>query len=287
MLAGVLAAAVLVPGCALTEKNAQGRLLHEAPEVLARSAGVDLSLAVSSRVARKGALLTLPPADPGLRLEGQLDLRTERASYTEGARTVAVFDGKRAFARRPNARPSDARPWIQVSVDEDLQDRVLDPAALRPSLAALALRPSVLVDSLVGALTGSIEVEGPDEVDGVPTTRYTARVDLLQALAKSERRRYSQREQDDLAQLFEVLGIEEDALHDGTIWLDAEGAPRRLLLSLHEEPAPESLVLVTLDLRMTPRTEAVAVAVPGQNTVTTVPSLFQYLQPLASSAAAA
>ena len=281
-----LAACALLSGCLLETKTTEGRALHDAPEVLARAQSVGLSLSVSSRLAKQGSLTTLPARDPGLRLDGVLDLRSGRATYTASGRPVSVFDREHAYALRPHARPTDARPWVKVTVDEDLGDRLLDPAALPASLAVLVLRPTVLVDSLAGALTGSIEKRGAEVVDGTPTTRYTARFDLAQALAKAKRREYSQREQDDLAKLFEVLGMEEDALHDGAVWLDAQGAPRRLVLELHEEPTPESLILVDVDLRLVPRSDPAAIEVPQANAVTTVPSLFQFLQPLKPGSAA-
>jgi hypothetical protein len=285
-LSGVrrLVAAAVVPllasGCLLNTKTGEGRALHDAPKVLARSHSVGVSLAVSSRLARVGSLVTRPAPDSGFKVEGVLDPATGLASYTVAGRPVAVYDRKNVFALRPHARPTDARPWIQVSIDEDLQDRVLDPAALPPSLAVLALRPLVLVDALSGALTGSIEKRGAEDVDGIPTTKYTARFDLTQALALAERHRYSQREQDDFAHLMEVLGVEDDEINDGAVWLDATGAPRRFVLSLREKPAPESLLLLNLDLRLTPQDEIAAIEVPDGNSVTTVPSLFQFLQPL-------
>jgi hypothetical protein len=284
----VAAAAVtlLASGCLLHTKTSEGRALHRAPQVLARAQSVGLSLTVSSRLARVGSLTSLPAPDPGFRVDGVLDLTTGRAAYTDAGRTVAVFDRKHVFALRPHARPTDARPWVEVAVDEDLQDLVLDPGALPPSLALRALRPSVLVDALAGALTGSIERRGQEDVDGTPTTKYTARFDLTQALAESTRHRYSQHDQDDLAKLFEVLGVKEDALNDGAVWLDAQGAPRRLQLALRESPTPQSLILLLVDLRLTPRSEPVLIDVPAVSAVTTVPSLFQFLQPLKPGAAA-
>ena len=282
----VATVSALTSGCLLDTKTTEGRALHDAPEVLARSQSVGLSLTVSSRLVKRGSLTTLPARDPGLQLDGALDLESGQAAYTSSGRPVAVFDRSHAYALRPNARPADARPWIKVTVDDDLDDDVLDPAALPASLALLVLRPTVLVDSLAGALTGSIEKRGPEDVDGTPTTKYTARFDLLQALAKAKRREYSQREQDDLVKLFEVLGMEDDAIHDGAVWLDAQGAPRRLSLALRESPTPESLILVNVDLRLVPRSGAAAIEVPGGNAVTTVPSLFQFLQPLKQSSAA-
>jgi hypothetical protein len=277
---------LLASGCLLHTRTAEGRALHDAPERLAAQPGATLSLSVTSRLVRQGSLTSLPAADPGFSVDGRLDLAADRAVYTVRGKPVAVFDRERAFALRPHARPTDARPWVQVRVDEDLTDMVLDPGALPPSLALLALRPSVLVDSLSGALTGSIEKVATEDLDGTPATKYTARVDLHQALALAERHRYSQREQDDLVKLFEVLGIEEDALHDGTVWLDEQGVPLRIQLDLHESPTPQSLIAVRVDLRITPEPQPTEVEVPPASAVTGVPSLFQYLQPLKPEAPA-
>ena len=280
------AVALLASGCLLHTRTAEGRALHRAPLVLSRATSVGLSLTVSSRLARLGSLTSPPAPDPGFHVDGVLDLATGRAAYTDAGRTVAVFDRKHAFALRPHARPTDARPWVELSVDKHLKDLVLDPGALPPSLALRALRPSVLVDALSGALTGSIERRGQEDVDGTPTTKYTARFDLTQALTEATRHRYSQHDQDDLAKLLEVLGVKEDALNDGAVWLDAQGAPRRLVLSLRESPTPQSLILVQVDLRLTPRSAPAVIDVPAGSAVTTVPSLFQFLQPLKPTAAA-
>ena len=277
---------LLTSGCLLTTKTAEGRALHNAPLVLARSKSVDLTLAVSSRLVHPGSLSTLPALDPGYRLTGVLDLASDRADYSAGGRPVAVFDRNRAYVLRPHARPDDARPWVEVKLDDHLKDLWLDPSALPSSLAALALRPSVLVDSLSGALTGSIDTVGKEDVDGVPTTKYTARFDLTQAFDKAERRRYSQHQQDDLAKLFQVLGVKRDELNNGAVWLDANGAPRRLTLDLRETPTPQTLLLLQLDLRLVPQSKPASVVVPNGNAVTTVPSLFQYLQPLKPGTAA-
>jgi hypothetical protein len=277
---------LLSSGCLLHTKTAEGRALHRAPEVLSRQQGVSLSLTVSSRLVKQGSLTALPAPDPGFSVQGYLDLHADRAVYTLRGRPVAVFDRDHAYALRPHARPTDARPWIEVKVDKHLRDLLLDPSSLPPSLAVLALRPSVLVDSLSGALTGSIKKAGTEDVGGTSTTKYTARFDLAQALSLAERHRYSQREQDDLAKLFGVLGVKGDALHNGAVWLDAHGVPRRLQLDLRESPTPQSLIVVSLDLRLTPEQRPTPVDVPAGSVVTGVPSLFQFLQPLKPQGAA-
>ena len=273
------AALLLSAGC-LDTKVAEGRALHDAPEKLSKVPGVALQLTASSKLLRQGSLTSLPPPDPGYTVDGVLDLATGQASYSAQGRPVAVFDRNHAFALRPHARPSDARPWVEVTLDKHLQDLLLDPGAMPPSLALLALRPSVLVDALSGALTGSIKKVGPDVVDGTPTTKYTARFDLNQALWKADRHHYSQHEQDDLLKLFLVLGIKPDSLHEGAVWLDDRGLPRRLVIGVREEPTPQSLILLLLDLHLRPTDAAPVVDVPTLSAVTTVPSLFQYLQPL-------
>lgn len=274
------ASLLLVAGCLPDTKTTEGRAVHGAPKALERATSVALSLHVSSRLAERGTLASLPAMDPGVTLTGVLDLKHDRASYALEGKPVAVFDRDQAYARRPNALPTDARPWVHVRLDEDLQDRRLDPVALPSSLLAYALRPSLLVDALGGALTGSIEPEGADQVEGASTQRYKMRVDITQALSQAERRDYSQREQDDLAAFLEILGIQDDDLHDGQVWLDDDGAPRRIVLDLHEEPSSDTKLLVTFDLTLTPRDLPADVQVPEASAVSTVPQLFQYLQPL-------
>jgi hypothetical protein len=69
-------------------------------------------------------------------------------------------------------------------------------------------------------------------------------------------------------------------LHEGVVWIDDQGLPRRLVLGVREEPTPQSLILLAIDLRLRPIDTTPAVDVPALSGVTSVPSLFQYLQPL-------
>ncbi|HMC68019.1 MAG TPA: hypothetical protein VKJ07_02595, partial [Mycobacteriales bacterium] len=80
-----------------------------------------------------------------------------------------VFDGNTLYALIPSAKPNDARPWISTVANKKLTDYALDPTAVPASLAAFALRPSMLVDLLSGALTGSIHRVGPATLHGVET----------------------------------------------------------------------------------------------------------------------
>jgi len=273
--------ALLLGACIFPNKTAAGSALHKAPKRLARAPGVALKVSFASRMVRQGALTSVPAPDPGVSFSGVMDPRTGAASYAAPGATspAVVFSGNRAFALTPHAGPKDARPWLSTTLDKDLQDRRLDPSAIPSSLAAYALRPSVVIDMLSGALTGSIHEVGRSTVDGVSLTQYDVRFDLEQAFDNATRVRYSQRQIDDVDKLLEVLGVKTTTLDDGSVWLDADGNPRRVVVHLRQSPVNDSLLLLTVDLRLTPMNTPVTVTVPNGNQVVTVPSLFQMLAP--------
>lgn len=283
-LRGCAAALVLLlaSGCLFTDKTQAGRTLHNAPKLLARSPSVAITVQFASVVIRPGTLATLPLPDPGLTLSGVMDPRSGRAYYTVSGSTkpAVVFDGNTLYALVPSAKPQDARPWISTVVTKKLTDYTLDPAAVPGSLAAFALRPSLLVDLLAGALSGSIHRVGPATVDGVATTAYTAKFDIDQALNDSTRVTYKQKQQDDLDKLFKVLGIKSGDIDSGGAWIDAQGNPRRLVLAIRESPVEQSKILLFVDMHLTPQDVSATLPVPAANTVETVPSLSQYLLPL-------
>jgi hypothetical protein len=273
-------------GCFFANTTAASRALHHAPKQLSRSPGVALRVAFSSRTLRRGALTSVPPPDPGVSLAGVMNPRTGAASYTAtGATTPAVvFSGRRVFAVTPHASPTDARPWLSTKLDRRLQDHTLDPTAIPSSLAAYALRPAVLVDMLSGALTGSIHKAGSSSDGGVRLSRYDVRFDLEQAFDNATRVQYSQRQIDDVNKLFDVLGIKITTLQSGSVWLDAAGNPRRVVVHFRQSPVPDSLVVLTVDVTLTPTQAPVTVAAPNGNSVVTVPSLFQMLSPFKDAA---
>jgi hypothetical protein len=278
VMAGCTAA---LTGCLFTTQTAAGRALHRAPDRLAEARGAAVTVSFASRLVRQGALTSVPRPDPGVSFSGVMDLTAGTASYTaKGASSpTIVFSGDRVFALTPHASPRAARPWIGVTLNDHLQDNRLDLSAMPASFAAYALRPSLLLDMLSGALTGSIHKRGREAVGGVSTTRYDVRFDIDQALDNATRESYSQRQIDDIDKLLEVLGIDTGQLDDGSVWLDSHGNPRRILVRLRESPVPQSLLLVTADVRFTPTSAPATVTVPDVNSVVTVPSLFQMLSP--------
>jgi hypothetical protein len=276
------ACALLAAGCLFSDKTVAGRTLHKAPKVLGNASSVAVTVAVTSRLVRLGTMTSVPAPDPGLLLTGVIDPRTNRAFYAVAGSTKpsVVFSGTELYALIPNASPDDARPWVSVAASKKLTDFQLNPSAVPASLAAFALRPLLLVDFLSGALTGSIHRVGAATVQGASTTEYQARFDLEQALANATRTHYSQKQQDDLAKLFKVLSIKSGDIDTGTVWIDAQGNPRRISLAITESPAYKSKILLNVDMQLKPQRTVVPIAVPRPDTVETVPSLSQYLDPL-------
>lgn len=261
--------------------TAAGSALHRAPRQLSRAQGVAVRVSFSSQLLKRGALTSVPPPDRGVSFSGVMNPRTGASSYSAPGTTspAVVFAGNRVFALAPHAGPNDARPWLSTILDKNLQDHTLDPTAIPSSLAAYALRPAVLLDMLSGALTGSIHQARASTIDGVSQTRYDVRFDLEQAFDNATRRHYSQRQIDDVDKVLEVFGIKTGTLDSGSVWLDGTGNPRRVLVHLRQSPVPDSLVILTVDLRLTPTSAPATVTAPADNSVVTVPSLFQLLAP--------
>ena len=273
---------LLTSGCLFTDTTRAGRLLHNAPKVLSHSPSVAITVQMRSFLARRGTLATTPAPDPGLSLSGVMDPRSGRAYYTTAgsSKPAAVFDGNTLYALIPTAKPEDARPWISTVANKKLNDYILDPAAVPGSLAAFALRPTLLVDMLSGALSGSIKRIGSDQIGGVQTTEYRAKFDIDQALLNSTRVTYTQKQQDDLSKLFKVLGIKSDALDDGAAWIDEQGNPRRIQVAVRESPAEQTKIVLLLQVDLTPQSTPAQLPLPAPNSVETVPSLNQFLLPL-------
>lgn len=279
--AAIVATALLSTGCLFSDQTAAGKALNNAPQRLARMPAAVLTVSFGSRLLRQGGLTSVPPPDPGVSFKGVMDLRSSRASYTAlgGTKPSVVFDGNHVYAITPHASPLDARPWLATTINKDLQDHTLNPSAVPSSLAAYVLRPFLLLDLMSGALTGSIRNRGHDTVDGVATTRYDVRFDLFKALDEATRVHYSQRRIDDVVKLWSILGVDTAKLDDGSVWLDATGQPRRLLVYVRESPVAHSLLVLVADMHLTPMASAPAVGIPPESAVVTVPSLFQFLAP--------
>jgi hypothetical protein len=104
---------------------------------------------------------------------------------------------------------------------------------------------ATVVDLVRGVLTGSVERDGSEDVEGVPTTRYKVNIDLEKAFGDAP---------DDLREAFEatrvVTGMKR-LVHPGRVWLDDDGLPRRVEIRLKQERSRRDAieVAITLDLR--------------------------------------
>lgn len=276
---GALAVAAIAGGCALGRQSAAGHAIDDSPRVLARQPGLGITLSVTGRLVHQGTLPQRPAPPQPLELSGFVDLEHGRAEYhpTSSPRAMVVFDGETVYGLTPNAAPDDARPWVAVVLDKHLSDTRLDPSGTPVTLAAAdSLRPALLVDFLDGVLTGSIRRVGTQTIGGVAATEYLVRYDYSQALVNATRVSYSQRAQDDEAKLLKALSISTGHLGHGAVWLDSSGLPRRVEETFVETPAPQAQIDVTFTMTFTPEPSR-KVAVPGPDSVVTMPSLFEFL----------
>lgn len=115
--------------------------------------------------------------EPAVEGEGEEDFEAQRRRITtRGAlgQQEIIVDGPHAYVRLP-ARGMDQ--WGRI----DLNEVAAEPTVGVGGPAGLALRGSgVALGLLRDAVTDAVD-SGEDEVDGVPTTRYEATVDLQAA----------------------------------------------------------------------------------------------------------
>jgi hypothetical protein len=155
-----------------------------------------------------------------------------------------VFDWPVAYMRAPflSGRLSGGKPWVKL----DLAAMAKGQGVELPSFGSFGQSdPSAFLDFLKAA--SKLRVLGPEEVDGVPTTHYLARIDLgafVDRLPARERRRLGPA----LAQLRQLT-------QDGQLaplvdaWVDGDRLLRRFAMSFSVPAGTESAdVSLTMDL---------------------------------------
>jgi hypothetical protein len=166
---------------------------------------IDLGAALSA------ALGSLPSAGATAGSTPLGDLTSPMDVVTDGGRAYLNLGG---LGRLLGVPPD--RPW--VALDDPSQATGLTGAAGDPAQALGQLR----------AITGDVSAQGTEEVQGVPTTQYTATLrlaDVLAGVAPSER------EAVDRAVAASGLDLSSLAVPLG-VWIDGEGLPRRLTMDL-------------------------------------------------------
>jgi LppX_LprAFG lipoprotein len=167
-----------------------------------------------------------------------------------------IADGSTVYLRSPIfSLIGGSDEWLSLTPDD------LGLSAEQLGLGAGAYDPSTILESLRG-VTGEPEVVGTEEVRGVPTTRYTATMDMAQALAELPD------DQSDLVESqLEQLG--DDAV-PVDVWVDDEGLPRRVQIDMSSILAGESpgtsSVLMTMEFFA--YGEPVDIQVPSPDEVT-------------------
>lgn len=158
--------------------------------------------------------------------QGELDLGAERGRLAvdlaplglagEG-RTEVLFDGDVVYIDLGRRLPGlGDRPWVRIdlaALEEGQGDSI-------EALRQLKANDPGAVLNLLRGVTGDVEVVGPEDVRGAPTTRYRATVDLAAARGSSP-----EAVRDDLDEVIRQLGTSRLPVE---AWLDAEGRLRRL-----------------------------------------------------------
>lgn len=132
--------------------------------------------------------------------------------------------------------------------------------------------PSQLLETLRG-VTDDVTEDGREAVRGVETTRYVATVDLDRALAEAPAD-----ERERLAALVDELATDLPAVPI-TVWIDDDGLPRRLTMSLAFGSADDTPT-ATVSIELFDYGEPVDILIPSEDEVTPIDDV---LGPLAAT----
>ena len=148
-----------------------------------------------------------------------------------GWKIDVVQDGDVEYVRLPamDAQLPDGKQWVRASKASS-KDR-FDFGALQD---AAETDPRQVLDALA-SVSGEVETVGTEELHGVDTTHYRAKVDPV-ALAKAEDAE-GRRAQRSLVDQLTAPGVEEFPVD---VWIDGEGFVRKLSMELSTESTSSS-----------------------------------------------
>jgi hypothetical protein len=224
-------------GCGLGEKEAYADRVAAATQ-LAIDAGT-VSGTISATIRATKAPLELPPEIAAQRFTVESPLVLDLASQRSLLETNQLLhDDVVLHLKRADAEENDARPWLTLDI-ADLDDDAALPFSnsqpSRSSITAFAIPPAVLVDLVAGALTGSIEDLGAEDIDGTPVRGYKANFDLEKMLNDTREDAYDDDRREAVERAFESVDIDA-TVHAGRVWLTDSGLPRRLEFVFDEVP---------------------------------------------------
>jgi hypothetical protein len=306
-LAAVLLA-VAVSGCGLGEKEARADRIIDAVEAAFDQPGATGTLSISQEVVSVPDVGGAPPPTPGasdvaedlgdvasgaptpdappdggeyppIVVDVALDLQAKEAweSYRGADVPFAAFSSTTLFGRRFNAGPRDARPWVML--DTTALERgagSLEGRSSVPAYGAFAFSPLVYLDLMAAPLTGSVEQVGTEEVAGVRTTHYRANFDLEKMTRDTRRRQYPEVTREALETVLD-LAVIQGTTHEGEVWIDEEGLPRRFQVRLRQEPFTDFKVDLIVVLELHSFGPPAARQLPTSAELVKVGSLSQYL----------
>jgi hypothetical protein len=224
-------------GCGLGEKEGWADRVTAAPAKAIAAGTVKGTLTAEVRITE--APVDLPPEamaqSMGSTTTFVADLGAHR-SLLEGQHLL--HDDLVLHLRRADAEENDARPWLSLDLDDLAGDAGLpfsNSEPVRMPYTTFAIPPTVLVDLIGGALTGSLESLGADDIDGVAVRGYGANFDLEKMLTDTREDDYDEDRRAAVEQTFDTLDIT-GTVHPGRVWLDDQGRPRRFVVALDAKP---------------------------------------------------
>jgi len=285
---------LVVPACSYQARKDQAAYLVKSAARLKATGGVRGTLSIGIRQNVDVRSIAVPnggavPAD----MRRQIEQASKRDFVSEQVGAAVDFSSGRSellasvpplgdvpvavyappsFLVRRFSRATLRRPWIEVDFSK-ITPRKDPPGRLPPQLA---LDPSLLVDLLAGALSGSVHRDGSDTVDGVATTRYSLHVDWDKATSDEGRvaaglPKLSKFRLHTLDRIYEQLAVS-DTIVPTRLWLDAGGLPRRIEMRFAQTVLTETQVRklhlhfitrVTLDVKQL--RSSVSISIPPRD----------------------
>ena len=289
VLAVAAAAALLLGGCGSIKERKENadRIIDSVDRATAaKSARMTVSVDVTVKLDR---VADAAGGDPPIRVTASAtaDLRRERVAYVAlGAAGVSeatrIDDATTIYARRAAVAAADARqrPWVRVDLmgidpDEIDNDGIELAEAVRrlPQIAGVD-NPLFLMKLLRGALSGSVEEVGQEEVSGVATTHFTLNLDREKALRD---------EDEDLQDAYEVVFksvFAEANVFPGEVWLDDDGLPRRYAMTLKSKLRRHSIADIRITTELLDVGQPVDIALPAKDETVKVEGLGGFVQAL-------
>jgi hypothetical protein len=245
----VLAAVALAAsGCGLGERQRYADLLGMAPAAAAEAGTAHVRITADASLSGPN-VESKTAASSAVTLEGWVDFGARRAELAVAGSPVLMVDGLTWYARRADALPDEARPWISFRADQlEKHAHAVDPAQFSPLLGAATIPTSFLVDLVAGSLAGSMS-ETSSVAGGRPLREYAGNFDIDKALKKTKGQRYSDHDREQMLNVLGFLGVAQEP-HHGRAWIDSSGRPVRFMIDLLEKPRRLTTVHLKLDVTL-------------------------------------